>query len=199
MSSFWTGMLTAAAVIAAIAAGSGYWLQRRINADIVTPVTETNPDGTAGKALMVYQPGLTDFQAKVTAGFGEGLAEAGWRVFTTTASDQAPSELAGYDVVVLGAPVYGGAPGKPLTRYIERVSDFADKPVIVLLTAGGDARPAIGLTEQAVVRRHGRPVGSLGLTTNRPNDAGNEFTGSNAERAVEVARKAGRTFRLAPH
>lgn len=199
MTSFWTGMLTAAAVIAAIAAGSGYWLQRRINADVVTPITEINPDGTAGKALMVYQPGLSDFQTKVTAAFGEGLAEAGWRVFTTTASDQAPSELAGYDVVVLGAPVYGGAPGKPLSRYIERVADFDDKPVVVLLTAGSDAGPAIGLTEQAVVKSRGRPVASLGLTTNRPNDVANEFTGSNAERAVEIARRAGRTLQLAPH
>jgi hypothetical protein len=196
MSSFWTGVLAAGAVIVAMALGSGYWMQRRINADVATPLSETNPGGTAGTALIVYQPGLSDFQAKVSAGFGDGLAEAGWRVFTTTASDQAPSALAGYDLVVLGAPVYGGAPGKPLSRYIERVADFGGKPVVVLLTAGSDAGPAIELTEQAVAGFGGRPTGSLGLTTNRPNDAENEFTGSNAERAVQIARRAGRTLQL---
>ncbi len=196
MSTFWTGLLAAGAVIVAIALGSGYWLQRRINADIVTPITEANPGGTGGTALIVYQPGLSDFQAKVTAAFGEGLVEGGWRVLTTTASDQAPSVTTDYDVIVLGAPVYGGVPGKPLSRYIERVADFGGKPVYVLLTAGGDAAPAIEHTKQAVAGHNGRPVGSLGLTTNRPNDAANEFTGSNAERAVQIARRAGRTLQL---
>lgn len=194
MGGFWANLLIAVAVVAVIALGSMAWMFWRLNADTVTPVAEANPAGTAGTALIVYQPGLSDFQAKVTTAFKEGLVEAGWHVFSTTASEKAPSDLAPYDVIVLGSPVYGGAPGKPLSRYIERVADFGGKPVVILMTAAGDAVPAIAVTSEAVAKSKGRPVRSVGLTTSRPNDEANEFTGSNVDRAIQIARRAGRTL-----
>jgi flavorubredoxin len=172
------------------------WLQWRVNQDTVTPLAVANPDGTAGRALIVYQPGLSSFPERVASAFASGLAAAGWQVSTTTASRQAPAAVTGYDLIVLGSPVYGGAPAKPLDRYIERVGDFRGKPVVILLTAAGDAGPAIKLTEQKVARAGGRPLRSLGLTTMKPNDEGNKYSGSNTDRAVQIARAAGQALQL---
>lgn len=197
MRSFWIGLVVAVAVVAVLAVGSLLWTQWRISRDTITPLAVSNPAGLGGKALIVYQPGLTSFQEKVTAAFGEGLAAASWQVATTTASDRAPADVAEYDLVVLGSPVYGDGPGKPLGRYIERVADFGGKPVFVLVTAAGNVDAAIELTQQMVIKAKGRPIGSLGLTTMKPNDGAGEFEGSNSERAIQLARRSGRTLKLA--
>jgi hypothetical protein len=68
---------------------------------------------------------------------------------------------------------------------------------VILLTAAGDAQPAIRLTEQMVTRANGRPIRSLGLTTMRPNDEANRYTGSNTDRAIQIAREAGQALQLA--
>jgi hypothetical protein len=197
MSTFWKGVLVAVALTVVIALASLAWLQWRLDRDTVTPLTVANPDGAAGKALLVYQPGLSSFPQRVTAAFAEGLVASGWQVSTTTASSEATDAVTSYDLIILGSPVYGGASGKPLTRYIERVGDFRGKPVVILLTAAGDAEPAIKRTEQMVTLAHGRPVRSLGLATMKPNDEANKYTGSNTARAIQIARQAGKALQLA--
>jgi hypothetical protein len=89
VSSSWAGALTTIAIIVIVAAGSLVWLQWRIDQDVETPVTVANPDGRTGKALLVYQPGLTNFQEKVVTAFTEGLVASGWRVSITTPSVRA--------------------------------------------------------------------------------------------------------------
>jgi hypothetical protein len=196
MSSFWTGLLIVVAFIVAIAAGSVIWLQWRLNQETVTPLFVANPEGSAGRALVVYQPGLSSFQEKVTTAFADGLAASGWRVSATTASKEAPAAAGDYDLIILGSPVYGGAPGKSLARYIERVADFGGKPVVILLTAAGEAAPALELTQQMVIQAKGRPIRSLGLMTMKPNDEANKYTGSNTDRAVQIARQTGQDLRF---
>jgi hypothetical protein len=197
VSTFWKGLIVAVALVVVVAAGSLAWLQRRISQDTVTPLTVANPNGSTGKALIVYQPGLTSFQERVTAAFADGLVASGWQVSTTTASSQAPAVVPGYDLIVLGSPVYGGAPAKPLIRYIERVGNLGARPVVILLTAAGDAESAIKLTEHMVIQANGRSVLSLGLTTMKPNDEANKYTGSNTDRAVRIARQAGQALQVA--
>jgi hypothetical protein len=197
MSTFWRGLLIAVGFIIAITGGSLIWLQWRLNQETVTPLAVTNPNGTAGKALIVYQPGLSSFPEKVIVAFAEGLIASGWQVSTTTASSQAPAAVAGYNLIILGSPVYADAPGKPLARYIERVADFGGRPVVILLMAARGAETAIKLTEQMVAKAAGRPVRSLGLTTMKPNDEANRYTGSNIDRAIQIARETGRALRPA--
>ena len=197
MSTFWTGMLIAGALVVAITVGSLAWMQWRIDQETVTRVAIANPDGKTGRALIVYQPGLSSFPKRMTEAFGEGLAASGWQVSTTTASSEAPRSVAGYNLVVLASPVYGGAPAKPLVRYVEQVSDFGGKPVVVLLAGAGTVEPAIEYAERMIVKAGGRPIRSLGLTTMRPNAGADKYTGSNTERAIQIARNAGQTLQLA--
>lgn len=189
------GLLIVAAVVVIIGAGSSIWLLWRIDQEAVTPVAVTNAGGQAGKALLVYQPGLTDFQERVTTAFVSGLAAAGWQVATTTASEQAPMPDPTHKLVILGAPVYLEAPAKPLARYVARV-DLGDKPVVILLTGATDVAGAIAATERIVVAAKGQPIRSLGFTTTKSTDEMNKYSGSNVERAVQVASEAGRKLSL---
>jgi len=191
------GLLIVAAVVVVIAAGSSIWLFWRINQEAVTAVAVTNPGGPAGKALLVYQPGLTDFQERVTTAFADGLVAAGWQVATTTASDQAPLPDPTHKLVIFGAPVYLEAPAKPLARYVARVGDLGDKPVVILLTGASDVAGAIAATERIVVAAKGQPIRSLGFTTMKSNGEMSKYSGSNVERAVQVASEAGRKLSLA--
>jgi flavorubredoxin len=192
---FWTGLLAAVAVIAVTAIGSLLWMQRLIDQDTVTPIVIANPEGRTGKVLLVYHPGLSSFQENAMTAFAEGLVASGWQVSTTTASNQAPSSVTGYDLIALGSPVYSRAPANPLTRYIKRVADFGGKPVVIVLTAAGNASGAIELTEKMVAEAKGRPVRSLGLTNMAPNENAAKYTGSNTDKALQIARELGRSLK----
>ena len=196
MKSFLMGFLVVVGVVVAIAVASSIWLLWRIDQETVTPLATLNAGGRAGKAFLVYQPGLSDFQEKVSKAFADGLVAAGWQVAITTASAEAPRPDGAYDLVVVGAPVYMGAPAKPLRRYLERLGNLGDKPVAILLTAANDASTAIAMTEQLVVAAKGRPVRKFAFTTTKPNDADKSHAGSNVERALQLAREAGQTLPL---
>lgn len=196
MRSFWMGLLVVVGVVVVAAVAAAVWLFWRIDQETVTPLAVANPGGQAGKALLVYQPGLSNFPEQVTTAFAGGLVSAGWQVSTTTASAQAPRPDGSYDLVIVGSPVYMRAPAKPLARYLARVGDLGQKPVVILLTAADDASGAMAETERLVTAAKGRPVKSLAFTTTKPNDTANKYTGSNTDRAVQMARDAGRTLSL---
>jgi hypothetical protein len=191
MRGFWMGLLVVIAVVVVIAVGSSVWLFWRINQETVTSLVVTNPGGRVGKALLVYQPGLTKFPEQVTTAFVSGLAAAGWQISRTTASREAPVPDAAYDLIIFGGPVYFEAPAKPLARYIARVGDLGAKPVVILLTGAGDVAGAIAATERIVIAAKGRPIRSLGFTTMKPNDEQGKYSGSNTERALQIASEAG--------
>lgn len=187
-------MLVAAALLISLLGAAVYvwWASSR---ETTAPVTPLSTTGTAGRALLVYHPGLSDFPDRVTTAFAEGLAGSGWRVDRTTASRQAPTDLQAYDLVVLGSPVYANAAAAPLSRYIDRLGDLAGKPVVLLFTAAGDAGPALQASAAQVATRHGRVIGRFGYTTQRPNEPSQGVPGSNTDRAVAMAREAGKGLR----
>ena len=192
MGRFWIGLLVAIVVVIVIAAGSMMWLVNTISQERVTPLTTLNPDGETGSALLVYHPGLSDFQDRIVTAFADGLVQSGWKVDRTTSSREAPADYAAYDLVVLGSPVYAGAPGNALTRYVRRVGDFEARPVVILLTAAANAGAALRMAASLVVAAGGRPVRSIAFLTLRPNDEADRYTGSYIERALQIARDAGR-------
>ena len=189
-------ILVAVAVLVSLLAASA-WVWRASSREVVTPVTVLNTTGAAGRALLIYHPGLSDFPDRITAAFADGLAKSGWRVDRTTASRQAPSDLGGYDLLVLGTPVYGDKAAAPLTAYVERIGNFSGKPVALIFTAAGDAGPALDASATQVEAQRGRVVGKHGYTTLRPNEAMPGGIGSNSERAVALAGRAGQVLKVA--
>ena len=55
-----------------------------------------------------------------------------------TASSQAPTDLTGYTLLVIGGPIYGGQPSKPVQDYTARLGDLKGLRVYTLLTSAGE-------------------------------------------------------------
>ena len=90
------------------------WVSQAVKRETVAPVVTLNPTGSAGRALLIFHPGLSDFPDRIIAAFSDGLLQSGWRIDRTTASRQAPTDVRTYDLIVLGSPVYASAAAKPL-------------------------------------------------------------------------------------
>jgi len=190
-------LVVAAAIVGSLLAAAA-WVWWAASQEVVTKLTPLSASGSAGRALLVYHPGLSDFPDHITAAFADGLATAGWRVERTTASREAPADLHGYDLIVLGSPVYADAAAPPLTHYLDRLGDLGGKPVALVFTAAGDAGPALEKSAALAAAHHGRVVGRFGYTTMRPNEPSQGLPGSNTERAVAMARNAGLALHPSP-
>ena len=187
MSGLWIGLIVALAALAAW----GVWLMQGRNREVVSEVKTLNSEGKAGTALVVYHPGKSDFQRRVFAGFAEGLVSNGWRVEMTTPSPQTPTDLEGYDLLVLGGATYGFKPNQPIQTYVRRLGDLGGMPTVTIITALGMGERSTRMMEQLVRQANGHLVKALVLYKARPNDDENSVDGKqNQELAVEMATQA---------
>ena len=132
-----------------------------VNVEVVSDVQVLNPNGSAGTTLLVYHPGKSSYQEMLIEAFSEGLVSNGWRVEVATASKEAPTDLSGYDLLVLSAPTYDWVPAKPIQRYLERLGD--------LVSAAGTTTLSLPKMEDLVREANGDLVASYALWTMVPN------------------------------
>jgi hypothetical protein len=156
-----------------------------VNAEVVSELEVLNPGGTVGTALVVYHPGKSDFQKKASVAFAEGLVSNGWRVEITTASSQAPTDLSGYDLLVLGAPTYDWRPAKRIQQYVKGLGDLAGQRTITIISGLGYTELSGPAMEKLVREANGDLVKSLILWTAAPNE---EMYGLSD--AVEIMHRA---------
>ena len=170
------------------------WYRHRISQEVASQVEVLNPAGDRGTALVVYHPGRRHFLQKVTSAFAEGLVSSGWRVDSTTASSQAPTDLSSYDLLVLGGQTYFWSPVRPIRDYASRLGDLGGKPTAIIITGFGATGRSMSIMESLVQEASGDLVNSLSLTTLKPNDE--KDPRPNEEVAVEMATRAGRDIPL---
>lgn len=192
------GLGIALAVIVVIAAAAGYWVMNAVTRERVSEVTTLNAGGATGRVLLVYHPGLSDFQDRVVTAYTEGLVQRGWEIDQTTASQEAPADPSGYNLVVIGSPIYGAAVARPLADYVARVGDFLGRPVVILLTGAGAVPEALTATEAMVLAANGRVAQRLAYTTMQPNESERPYSGSNVDKALQMARDAALELDLEP-
>lgn len=162
-----------------------------LNQEVAGKVEVQNPEGDAGTALVVYHPGRGSFHPRVISGFVTGLVAKGWRVEVTTASPQAPADLSGYDLLVLGSPTYWFTPSLAIRRYLRRLGDLGVQPTVTIITGLGAGGRSTAVMERQVRKANGHLVKSLFLYRMRPNDEENYVDSKqNQALAVEMASRA---------
>lgn len=167
------------------------------NKEVASGVKVLNAEGDVGTALVVYHPGKSDFQHRVFSGFAEGLVSNGWRVEVTTPSSQARTDLAGYDLLVLGGPTYWFTPNRPIKRYLSRLGDLGGQRTVTIITALGAGERSTAIMESLVREANGDLVNGLLLYKMRPNDDDNYVNGKqNQALAVEMATQAAKEIPL---
>lgn len=152
-----------------------------INSDNVSELEILNEAGIK-TALVIYHPGLSSFMKDTTYAFAEGLVENGWRAEITTASSEAPTDLSGYSVLVLGSPVYADNPSETIQRHVERIGDLNGMETVLLVTSAGSDGGAEASMQQTVEAHGGNVVEVVSLYT----------SGSNAGDPLEIAKEFGR-------
>jgi hypothetical protein len=70
-----------------------------------------------GKALVVYDPGLSGQAKNVAALIAGDLRNKGYRAVLAGVRSPAASDVAGYDVIVTGGPVYAGSVSSSIASY----------------------------------------------------------------------------------
>jgi len=164
--------VTVRIILAVVVVGMGgvFLLMRKMSSEVVSDLKVSNPEGDEGVALVVYHPGISDFQRQVNYAFADGLVSNGWRVEITTASSQAPTDLSGYDLLVLGGPVYAGAVAQPVRSYLSGLGDLGGKRTVLIISGSGSTDEAVSVMEQLVQEANGDLVKSLPIWTQAPND-----------------------------
>jgi len=146
----------------------------KADSDFTSEIKILNPNGSA-TALIIYHPGFSSFTEDVIYALGDGLKENGWRVEITTASDQAPTDLAKYSLLVLGSPVYGGSPNASIKRHIERIDDLQGIESLLVVTSGGINEGAKAVMQQIVEEHNGNITTVLSLHTGDSLDIAKQF------------------------
>lgn len=126
----------------------------KINSDYVSGIEVLNADG-AQNALIIYHPGFSSFMEDTAYAFADGLVENDWRVEITTASSQAPTDLSGYSLLVLGSPVYASNPSATIKQHVERIGDLQEIDTVLLVTSGFSDGAAEAQIQQTVEEHNG--------------------------------------------
>ena len=164
-------------LIVVFAAFAGLLMAGIIGGEVVSEVKVMNTDGLK-TALVVYQPGFSNFPKDVSYAFADGLVSSDWQVEITTASSQTPFELSKYGLLVLAYPVYGGTPGSAIVKYVDRLGNLNGINTIIIACAGGDSGESIIPLRQQVEEANGVFLISMALS----NQVGS---------SIEEARQAG--------
>ena len=171
--------------------GTGATLSVIAQMEHVSDVQVRNPEGTAGVAICVYQPGISNFQEQVTNAIVDGLISNDFRVDITTASSQTPTDISNYDLLVLGSPTYGETPAQPVMNYLNRVGDLGGMATVIIITAGGSGTQSADTMENSAQDANGVIVKTLIIYNLAPNE---ELYGTSDP--LEIATNAGQEILL---
>ena len=94
-----------------------------------------NPNGTStGKALVVYDPGITGTAKNVAAVIAGDLQAKGYTVTLAGIKSSNVMNTAGYNVIVIGGPVYAGQPASSLQSYLSDITPPKEAKIGVFTT-----------------------------------------------------------------
>jgi len=86
-------------------------------------------DSAIGQAIVVYDPGLTSKAKDVASQIGFDIQDAGYAVTLAGVKSSAAADLSGYDVVLVGGPIYAGKPAASIQDYLGTFAPDANATV----------------------------------------------------------------------
>lgn len=94
-------------------------------------------DGSSKKAMIVYQPGASNFTEKIAHKIAKGLNDNGYEVTIDYPGTDLGTDVDKYSVLVFGSPVYGGKPLSIVTDYMSKLKDLSSKKIVLYSTGAG--------------------------------------------------------------
>jgi flavodoxin len=104
-------------VIIVVAFGAFFFLD--LVAFTATGSKTLTPQGASvGDALVVYDPGLSGATTRVAEKVATDLQTQGYTVTLAGIKSSAAANMAGYNVIVAGSPIYAGAPTSSVKEFL---------------------------------------------------------------------------------
>lgn len=82
-----------------------------------------------GTALVVYDPGLSGGAKDVATKIGYALQSQGYTVVLAGVKSSYAANTTGYDVIVVGGPIYAGKPASTVQSYLNSLNPPANTKV----------------------------------------------------------------------
>jgi flavodoxin len=105
-----------------------------------------SPAGDAvGKALVVYDPGVSGAAKNAATTIAADLKSKGYRVDLMGIRNPAAADVSGYDLIVVGGPIYVGNASSSVSAYLKTLDPPKDAKIGVFATGSvkpDDADPA---------------------------------------------------------
>lgn len=97
---------------------------------------------TTGKALVVYDPGLSGGIRTAATYMAEDLKAKGYEVRLASVKSGNLSDLSGYDFLIVGSPTYGAKPTEPITSYLNSLENSGNIMAGVYALSAGNTQDA---------------------------------------------------------
>lgn len=96
-----------------------------------------SPEGTAkGKALVVYDPGLSGAAKKAADDIAGDIKSKGYKVDLAGVRSKTAADTSGYDIIIAGGPMYWGKVSKSVDTYLKSLKVPGDVKIGVFGTTG---------------------------------------------------------------
>ena len=135
------GLVVAGIVLVVAAAGiaAGALFCGDIMSYTATGSKTLSPAGTSvGKALVVYNPGVSGAAKDAAEKIAGDLQSKGYTVTLAGIKSSAAANISGYDVIVAGGPMYFGRVSNSVDAYLNGLKPQKDVEVGVFGTTGSD-------------------------------------------------------------
>lgn len=97
-----------------------------------------SPAGTSvGKALVVYDPGLSGAAKDVASKIANGLQSNGYTVDFAGIKSEVAANPSGYNIIVVGGPIYAGSPTSSVKAFLNNLNPAQGVKIGVFASAGG--------------------------------------------------------------
>lgn len=88
------------------------------------------PNGAPiGQAIVVYDPGLSGNVKNVATKIGYGLQDRGYNVVLAGVKSNAAQNVSGYDLIIVGGPIYMGKAAATIQTYLSTLNPTANVTV----------------------------------------------------------------------
>lgn len=117
-------------------------------------VSETlSPNGTiVGNALVVYDPSITGNTKNVASMIASELQDRGYRVDLVGIKNPKAENTSGYNLIVVGGPIYGGNTSDAVKKYLKILKPVEGTKIGVFAT--GDPHT----TDEAQIKKQIAPI-----------------------------------------
>lgn len=85
-------------------------------------------------ALVIYQPGRSEFAKDIADNLAKGLNDSGYQVTINYPGEFLPSDLGAYDIVAFGTTVYNGNFSPVLGDYVSGITNIDNGKVLIYST-----------------------------------------------------------------